>query len=127
MLAEAIITALVAASVVAHPSDDPIEFMKRAANPGVVITKCTNPGMLALAYDDGPYQYTSKLVDTLDKAGAKGTFFWTGTLYGCIYKEADAVKKAFKSGHQIASHTWWVPKNPTGWLIIPWATETNPS
>ena len=106
MLFEIAATALLAIRVAAHPSGDPIEYMKRASSPGVVITKCTSPGMLALAYDDGPYQYTSKLVDVLDKAGAKGTFFWTGTLYGCIYKEADAVKKAFQSGHQVASHTW---------------------
>jgi len=62
--------------------------------------------MLALAYDDGPYQYTSQLVDILDKAGAKATFFWTGTLYGCIYNQAAAVKKTYASGHQIASHSW---------------------
>lgn len=62
--------------------------------------------MLALAYDDGPYQYTSELVDILDAAGAKATFFFTGTLYGCIYNQASAVQKAYNSGHQVASHTW---------------------
>ena len=49
---------------------------------GVVITKCSSPGQLALAYDDGPYQYTQKLSDILKNGGAKGTFFVTGTLYG---------------------------------------------
>ncbi|KAK4215611.1 deacetylase-like protein [Rhypophila decipiens] len=110
MLGEQIFTLLLAAAAaptaLAYPAVDPITFLKRAANPGVVISKCTNPGMLALAYDDGPYQYTSQLVDILDKGGAKGTFFWTGTLYGCIYKEAKAVEKAYKGGHQVASHTW---------------------
>lgn len=107
MLAETIITGLLlASSATALPTISPLEYVKRAASPGVVIQKCTSPGMLALAYDDGPYQYTSQLVDILDKGGAKGTFFWTGTLYGCIYKEAAAVKKAFASGHQLASHTW---------------------
>jgi peptidoglycan/xylan/chitin deacetylase (PgdA/CDA1 family) len=43
-----------------------------------VITKCNAPGQLALAYDDGPYQYTQKLVDTLTAGGARGTFFVTG-------------------------------------------------
>lgn len=111
MLGEQILALLLAAAAaptaLAYPAIDPITWMKRAANPGVVISKCTNPGMLALAYDDGPYQYTSTLVDILDKGGAKGTFFWTGTLYGCIYKEAKAVEKAYKSGHQVASHTWY--------------------
>lgn len=50
--------------------------------PQQVITKCSAPGQIALAYDDGPYQYTQKLVDTLTAGGAKGTFFVTGTLYG---------------------------------------------
>ncbi len=107
MLAETVIAGLLLASgAVAAPAPDSLTFIKRAASPGVVIQKCNTPGVLALAYDDGPYQYTSQLVDILDKAGAKATFFWTGTLYGCIYNQAAAVKKAFASGHQIASHTW---------------------
>jgi peptidoglycan/xylan/chitin deacetylase (PgdA/CDA1 family) len=48
------------------------------ANRDQVITKCSAPGQIALAYDDGPYQYTQKLVDTLTAGGAKGTFFVTG-------------------------------------------------
>jgi peptidoglycan/xylan/chitin deacetylase (PgdA/CDA1 family) len=108
MLAETLIAGLLlASSAVAAPAPDPLSFIKRAPSPGVVIQKCSRPGVLALAYDDGPYQYTSQLVDILDKAGAKATFFWTGTLYGCIYNQATAVKKAYASGHQIASHTWW--------------------
>ncbi|KAK4244937.1 carbohydrate esterase [Corynascus novoguineensis] len=107
MLAETVIAGLALASTaVAAPAPNPLQFLKRAPTPGVVIRQCTSPGMLALAYDDGPYQYTSELVDILDAAGAKATFFWTGTLYGCIYNQANAVKKAFASGHQIASHTW---------------------
>lgn len=107
MLAETLAASLLLASgAVALPVMSPLEYLKRAVNPGVVIQRCTNPGMLALAYDDGPYQYTSQLVDILDRGGAKGTFFWTGTLYGCIYREANAVKKAFASGHQVASHSW---------------------
>jgi peptidoglycan/xylan/chitin deacetylase (PgdA/CDA1 family) len=27
-------------------------------------------------------------------------------MYGCIYNYADVLKKAYNSGHQIASHTW---------------------
>lgn len=108
MLAETLVTGLLLASgAAALPTMSPLEYVKRAVNPGVVIQKCTNPGMLALAYDDGPYTYTSQLVDILDKGGAKGTFFWTGTLYGCIYNQANAVQKAFASGHQVASHSWW--------------------
>ncbi|KAK1760264.1 deacetylase-like protein [Echria macrotheca] len=100
------VLSFLAATAAALPAPSPIELLRRAPNPGIVITKCSAPGMLALAYDDGPYQYTSTLVDILDKAGAKGTFFWTGTLYGCIYNQRAAVEKTFASGHQIASHSW---------------------
>lgn len=97
---------LVPTLAAAAPSADPADLRARVPNPGVVITQCASPGMIALAYDDGPYQYTSALVDLLDAANAKATFFFTGTLYGCIYNQASAVQKAYNSGHQIASHTW---------------------
>ena len=111
MIAESsILSALLLAGTAVHayPAPSPLQFIQQAPNPGVVIQKCSAPGMLALAYDDGPYQYTSALVDILDQGGAKGTFFWTGTLYGCIYNQAAAIAKTFASGHQIASHTWYV-------------------
>lgn len=66
----------------ALPVADPISVFNRATTPGTVYTKCSTTGTIALAYDDGPYTYTQKLVDTLNAAGAKGTFFFTGTLYG---------------------------------------------
>lgn len=96
-----------ALALAAAASANPVELSRRAPDAGVVITQCSKPGVLALAYDDGPYQLTSELVDILDEAGAKATFFWTGTLYGCVYDGADAVKKAYESGHQVASHTWY--------------------
>ncbi|KAI1344465.1 carbohydrate esterase family 4 protein [Xylariaceae sp. FL0016] len=98
--------ALSATTATARAVPSPVEVFKRAHSAGTVITKCAKSGVLALAYDDGPYQYTSSLVDTLDAGGAKGTFFFTGTLYGCIYNQKAAVKKAFEKGHQVASHTW---------------------
>jgi peptidoglycan/xylan/chitin deacetylase (PgdA/CDA1 family) len=108
MLVDAVVALFLAAGAVAAPVTSPIQMLRRAASPGIVITKCSKPGVLALAYDDGPYTYTSQLVDILDKGNAKATFFWTGTLYGCIYNQRAAVKKAYESGHQIASHTWYV-------------------
>lgn len=100
---------LLAATAAALPVESPLDIFKRDPAAGVIISQCTRPGVLALAYDDGPYQYTSELVDILDEAGAKATFFWTGTLYGCIYGQRDAVQKAYASGHQVASHTWTHP------------------
>ncbi|KAI0399951.1 carbohydrate esterase family 4 protein [Xylaria palmicola] len=110
MLFSAAASALaLAAGVSAAAVQVPEELLKRAHTVGTVITKCSQPGVLSLAYDDGPYQYTSSLIDTLDAAGVKGTFFFTGTLYGCIYNQRAAVKKAYDRGHQVASHTWTHP------------------
>jgi peptidoglycan/xylan/chitin deacetylase (PgdA/CDA1 family) len=66
----------------AVPVEDPITIFNRAPSPGTVYTKCSKPNTLALAYDDGPYQYTQSIVNKLNQAGAKATFFFTGTLYG---------------------------------------------
>jgi peptidoglycan/xylan/chitin deacetylase (PgdA/CDA1 family) len=107
-----IVPALFALGSSAVPVESPLEAFKRAGTAaGQVITKCSRPGVLALAFDDGPYQYTQTLVNTLNAGGAKATFFVTGTLYGCIYGQAAAVKSAYASGHQIASHTWSHPQN----------------
>lgn len=80
---KSLIVATIAAVAIAGPIPDPLNMMKRAGPAaGQVITKCAAPGQIALAYDDGPSQYTQKLVDTLTAGGAKGTFFVTGSLYG---------------------------------------------
>jgi peptidoglycan/xylan/chitin deacetylase (PgdA/CDA1 family) len=77
------IVATFAAVAIAGPIPDPLNVMRQAGPAaGQVITKCAAPGQIALAYDDGPSQYTQKLVDTLTAGGAKGTFFVTGSLYG---------------------------------------------
>ncbi|KAF9157583.1 Carbohydrate esterase 4 protein, partial [Actinomortierella ambigua] len=53
--------------------------------------------------------YTNALLDLLDKEGIKVTFFVNGNNDGCIYEKQEIVKRAYKSGHQIASHTWSHP------------------
>ncbi|KAF2680422.1 carbohydrate esterase family 4 protein [Lentithecium fluviatile CBS 122367] len=107
-----LLVASLAAATSAMPILNPIQMMARAGPvAGQVITKCSAPGQLALAYDDGPYQYTQKLSDILKNGGAKGTFFVTGTLYGCIYNQKTALQSAYSAGHQIASHTWSHPQN----------------
>lgn len=76
---------------------------------GTIITRCNRPGVIALTFDDGPGPNMNTLINTLNSAGAKATFFVTGTLYGCIHNRAAWVKQAYDSGHQIASHTWSHP------------------
>ncbi|TRM64700.1 carbohydrate esterase family 4 protein [Schizophyllum amplum] len=73
-----------------------------------VITNCANDNDAALTFDDGPWQYQTDIVNTLNDAGAKGTFFLNGNNYGCIYDQdlVDGLKYAYSQGHQLASHTW---------------------
>ncbi|KJA21062.1 carbohydrate esterase family 4 protein [Hypholoma sublateritium FD-334 SS-4] len=69
-----------------------------------VYSQCTVAKTVALTFDDGPYLYTIDIVNALNAAGAKGTFF----VNRCIYDTAGVtnVKYAYDHGHQIASHTW---------------------
>lgn len=78
-----------------------------------VITSCSRPNTAAITFDDGPYTWTRSIVDKLNAAGAKGTFFVNGNNFGCIYSYADNLKYAYDQGHQIASHTWSHPHLPT--------------
>lgn len=53
-----------------------------------------------LTFDDGPGQYTGKLLDILKKYNVKATFFVTG-------KGSDAlIKREYDEGHTVALHTW---------------------
>ncbi|RDL29984.1 Glycoside hydrolase [Venustampulla echinocandica] len=100
--------ALLLPVVSAVPAPNPLALLNARAGPaaGSVITSCTQPNTIALTFDDGPYQYEGAIVQALNAAGAKGTFFVTGTLYNCIYSQASQLKATYAAGHQIASHTW---------------------
>lgn len=79
---------------------------------GVSIKDCGIPGKVALTFDDGPYIYTSALLDILKSKGVKATFFLVGnnggkgqindpkTGYPAL------IQRMFNEGHQIGSHTW---------------------
>ncbi|GJC96209.1 polysaccharide deacetylase [Colletotrichum higginsianum] len=79
---------------------------------GSIITTCAVPGTLALTYDDGPYIYTSQLLDILEAQNVTATFFVAGNNKG--KKGMDNANTAWPAimrrmhaaGHQIASHTW---------------------
>lgn len=65
-----------------------------------------NPGdekVVALTFDDGPWETTSELLDVLAENEAKATFFTIG------YQIADqpkTMKKMVEAGHQIGTHSW---------------------
>ena len=71
----------------------------------VTIFSCSNPGQIALTFDDGPVSNTYTLLDTLAAYGAKATFFVNGQNFGSIYDNADAVRRMDAEGHQVGSHT----------------------
>ena len=74
------------------------------------IYHCTEKNTLALTFDDGPYEYTNELLDTLSKNNIKATFFINGENYWKDLKSNSTKQKvigrAVSEGHQVASHTW---------------------
>lgn len=73
-------------------------YMKQAvANP-------VNPGnkIVYLTFDDGPYKYTGRLLDILDKYGVKATFFVTNQF--SAYQ--NMIGETHRRGHTIALHTY---------------------
>ncbi|TEB31432.1 carbohydrate esterase family 4 protein [Coprinellus micaceus] len=96
---------LLASIALQYASAAPLEPRQTLAT---VYTACTVPNKVALTFDDGPYNYLNDIVNTLDANGAKGTFFFNGNNWGCIYDTTlrGRVKYAYDHGHQVASHTW---------------------
>jgi peptidoglycan/xylan/chitin deacetylase (PgdA/CDA1 family) len=92
---------LLAAPIVAPVSANPA----RRSIPGYMTSCATGT---ALTFDDGPYTYQQTLLDELQAAGAKATFFVNGNNWGCIYDEAHvaSLRRAYEAGHTIGSHTW---------------------
>ncbi|KAI6713156.1 hypothetical protein JHW43_004328 [Diplocarpon mali] len=76
------------------------------------IYDCKTVGDMALTFDDGPFIYTSHILDLLDKYRAKATFFITGNNNGkgqidnTSTEYPALIKRMYDGGHQVASHTW---------------------
>lgn len=58
--------------------------------------------VIALTFDDGPSQYTGKILDILKKNSVKATFFELGEQ---SLEMPDADARIVKEGHQLASHS----------------------
>ncbi|RKP06210.1 hypothetical protein THASP1DRAFT_35192 [Thamnocephalis sphaerospora] len=73
-----------------------------------IITACRIPKSFAMTFDDGPGKLFDQVVDRLDELGVKATFFVNGNNVGNLDNAADAnkIRRAYQSGHQIASHTF---------------------
>jgi len=61
---------------------------------------------IALTFDDGPSQYSSAILEVLEKNNIKATFFVTGKN---ITSNKSVLKNISKKGHTIAHHSWSHP------------------
>lgn len=73
-----------------------------------VITRADNEyfegkKLVAITFDDGPSNVTTKILDELDKRDAKVTFFMVGNR---INTYSDIVKRVHDSGHTIGNHSY---------------------
>lgn len=60
--------------------------------------------VIALTFDDGPWQQTSlQVLDILKENNIKATFFWIGRQ---VKKYPDIARKVVAEGHVIGNHTW---------------------
>ncbi|KAK6082955.1 polysaccharide deacetylase [Seiridium cupressi] len=97
------------AALLAGAAASPVSQMQRRQSSvpvGSIITACTVPGTFALTFDDGPFEYTSELLDILSSNGVKATFFLNGENWGSIYDYTAQVQRMYNEGHQVGSHTW---------------------
>ncbi|MGN1097344.1 MAG: polysaccharide deacetylase family protein [Clostridia bacterium] len=62
-----------------------------------------NKPMVALTFDDGPGPYTDRILDCLEKYGAKATFFVVGNR---LSKYPSVLKRQAELGMEIGCHTW---------------------
>ncbi|GHF79732.1 carbohydrate-binding protein [Thalassotalea marina] len=67
--------------------------------------------IIYLTFDDGPMNATPALIDILDEAGVKATFYFNGWHFDGIGDENEdqavaALQKALDSGHIIANHSY---------------------
>ncbi|KAJ3100430.1 chitin deacetylase [Phlyctochytrium planicorne] len=66
------------------------------------VLQCTN-NVWGLTYDDGPTQYSNRVLDLLDQTGVKATFFVIGVN---VKSNPAPLIRAYQAGHEIAIHTW---------------------
>ncbi len=72
---------------------------------GTAIYSCTQPGVVALTFDDGPYAFTEELLDDLAASGQRATFFVNGQNWDNINNHVSTIQRMVAGGHQVGSHT----------------------
>jgi peptidoglycan/xylan/chitin deacetylase (PgdA/CDA1 family) len=99
-------SAVLAGIASSHPQPQVGKRQATTVPYGVAITSCTVPGTVALTFDDGPYIYTEGLLDTLEAAGHRVTFFQNGLNWDSIYNYNSTLQRMIAGNHQVCSHTW---------------------
>jgi peptidoglycan/xylan/chitin deacetylase (PgdA/CDA1 family) len=61
---------------------------------------------VALTFDDGPSEWSEKILDLLRPHAAFATFFVVGETAG---NRVDLIRRMFEEGHEVANHTWSHP------------------
>jgi hypothetical protein len=91
---------------------------------GLQIYSCTQPGVIAPGFDDGPWIYSEDILNryvvferllnhmnvndhdcSMQAAGFKATWFINGANKGNIYDYNSTLQRMISMGHQIGSHT----------------------
>jgi len=86
-----------------------LEFLGTPRTPGEVINLTArdyiDPAlpMLALTFDDGPSQFTSHILDILERFQVRATFFVIGNL---VNSRSEVVVRAVELGNEVAGHSW---------------------
>jgi peptidoglycan/xylan/chitin deacetylase (PgdA/CDA1 family) len=69
---------------------------------------------VALTFDDGPGEFTSRVLDILREKQVRATFFVVGEM---VAERPDVLRAIVDSGHLIGNHTWShrTPPSSMGW------------
>jgi peptidoglycan/xylan/chitin deacetylase (PgdA/CDA1 family) len=87
-------------------------FVQEKLSNGFCVVRGKNGSkVVALTFDDGPTNLSSKILDVLNKNSIKATFFWQGNN---LADNREIIIKAKKSRHQIANHSW---DHTNGWNL----------
>ncbi|MFB8766755.1 polysaccharide deacetylase family protein [Nocardiopsis alba] len=73
------------------------------AAPEDVTPDCDEVKCVALTFDDGPGEYTGRLLDMLDAHDARATFYLLGSN---VADHPNEVERMVKTGHEVGSHSW---------------------
>jgi peptidoglycan/xylan/chitin deacetylase (PgdA/CDA1 family) len=83
---------------------DPVEPESEGeSDPATGNVDCSKLACIALTFDDGPDENTLKILASLNKRGAKATFYVVGTQVRANPEIASAI---VASGHEIAAHSY---------------------